>query len=376
MHQASTFALQRVLLDPGMLQHLDNRTLSSAISQGRVSRLLASLASELERLELLETLDAQVRRHLESALRVHEKQQRDLTYDCESIRTALATVNLPTVLLKGAAYMQSGLPVGAGRLITDIDIIVPREHVARAEQALNAHGWETAQLDPYNERYYRQWSHETPALINRRRGTTLDLHHNILPPTARPNVNAALLFQRLREVRPGVFTLSFQDMLIHSATHLFHEGEFHHGLRDLWDIDRMLRDFPGRDDTFWAELVTRARELELQDSVFHALVYAERVFDTPIPPDVMAAAGTTGRKLRGPLMDFLFMRAFRPAQPDCQLGFTGLALNLLFIRSHYLRMPPYLLIPHLVRKAMMRQSSKAQDSLSGNNQFEDQRQQR
>ena len=352
------FELQRVLLDPTLITRLDNSEISSVISQGRVTRLLASLAAELRDLGVLETLDERLRRHLDSALRVHEKQARDLDYDCESIRTALAAENLPLVLLKGAAYMQSDLPVGNGRLITDIDIIVPQEHISRAEEALNRHGWESAQLDPYNERYYRKWSHETPALSNKRRGTTLDLHHNILPPTARPNVDAALLFDRLREIRPGVFTLSLQDMVIHSATHLFHEGEFHHGLRDLRDIDRMLRDFPLRDEHFWQGLIGRARELELQDSLYHGLVYAEMIFATPVPEQVRQESRAHRGKLRALLLDFLYLRAFRPPQPGCQLPLTGPALQLLYLRSHYLRMPLYLLLPHLLRKAMMRRAKK------------------
>jgi hypothetical protein len=52
-------------------------------------------------------------------------------------------------------------------------------------------------------------------------------------------------------------------------------------------------------------------------------------------------------------MDFLFIRAFRPQQPECRLPLTGLALYLLYLRSHYLRMPLYLLLPHLARKAWM-----------------------
>jgi hypothetical protein len=54
-------------------------------------------------------------------------------------------------------------------------------------------------------------------------------------------------------------------------------------------------------------------------------------------------------------MDFLFLRAFRPDHPQCKLPYTGLALNLLYLRSHLLRMPLYLLLPHLTRKAWMRQ---------------------
>ncbi len=155
------------------------------------------------------------------------------------------------------------------------------------------------------------------------------------------------------EVKPGIFTLSWQDMVIHSATHLFHEGEFHHGLRDLWDLDRMLRDLPERDPNFWDSLAARARQLDLLGPLFHGLTYSQQVFSTPIPPAALAKAGSWPRTLRKPLMDFLFLRALRPDQPECRLPLTGLALNLLYIRSHYLRMPLYLLIPHLVKKAWM-----------------------
>jgi hypothetical protein len=289
---------------------------------------------------------------------VHEKQLRDLQYDCKSIEDALSSVDDKLVLLKGGAYMQSQFEVGRGRLITDIDIIVPKAHIPRVERALNECGWNSSKLDPYNESYYRRWSHETPALINNKRGTTLDLHHNILPPTARPNVNADLLFDEIQELKPGVYALSPRDMILHSATHLFHEGEFHHGLRDLWDLDRMLREFSTEKD-FWPKLTERAAALELQDSLYHALVYTTATFDTPVPTPAINEIASRAMRVRKPLMDFLFSRAFRPSHPDTRLPMTQPALYLLYLRSHYLRMPMYLLIPHLARKAMMRKEKKA-----------------
>ncbi len=251
--------------------------------------------------------------------------------------------------------MIADLPVGRGRLITDIDILVPHSRIDEVEKALNDSGWESSHVNSYDDRYYRKWGHEIPPLTNRKRGTTLDVHHNILPPTAGPNVNAHLLFDRLIEVKPGIFALSWQDMVIHSATHLFHEGEFHHGLRDLWDLDRMLRDFPGRDPQFWNGLVSRARELELQASLYHGLAYAQQIFGTPLPDGIVEDAGNRSSLLRRPVMDFLFLRALRPDHPQCKLPYTGLALNLLYLRSHFLRMPLYLLLPHLARKAWIRQ---------------------
>jgi hypothetical protein len=349
-----SFLLRQLLLEPRRALDLDNDALNQLLSQARSSRLLASLAIELQNAGVDDQLPTTVSRHLNSAVLVHEKQKRDLAYDCENVRLALDSVGERLVLLKGAAYMRADLLAGKGRLITDIDILVPRHRIDEVEKTLHTFGWNSSYVNTYNERYYRKWSHEIPPLTNRRRGTTLDVHHNILPPTARPHVNASLLFENLIEVMPGVFTLSLRDMVIHSATHLFHEGEFQNGLRDLWDLDRMLREFPTRNPQFWDGLVARARELELDGSLFHALIYAQQVFETPVPDSVVNDAGNFLRVLRRPVMDFLFLRAFRPAHPQCRLPHTGLALQLLYLRSHFLRMPLYLLLPHLTRKAWMR----------------------
>lgn len=347
------FLLREALLKPHYILDLEACQLTQLIAQGRGARLLASLALELDRAGVLDKVEISARRHLESAVLVHKKQSRDLAYDSGKIRQAVNSVGEKLVLLKGSAYIHANLPVSRGRLISDIDIIVPHQRIDEVEKTLNHFGWESSYVDTYNDRYYRQWMHEIPPLWNSKRGTTLDLHHTILPPTAAANIDATLLFENLLEVKPGIFTLSWTDMVIHSATHLFHEGEFHHGLRDLWDLDRMLRDFSERDPLFWDGLVARASELDLLGSLFHSLIYSQKIFSTPIPPNVLNDASNWSRKLRKPFMDFLFLRAFRPDQPECRLPLTGLALNILYIRSHYLRMPLYLLLPHLARKAWM-----------------------
>lgn len=355
-----SYLLRDALVNPAGVAALDTHALAALVAQARNARLLAALDDALDRANTLPALPAAALRHLEGARLVHAKQRRDLAYDAELVRRALATRGIPLVLLKGGAYITAGLPVSRGRLITDIDILVPRGDLAAAEQALHEHAWESPQISAYDESYYRRWSHEIPALHNRRRDTTLDVHHNILPPTAGPNIDAALLLQDKLEITPGVYTLSYRDMVIHSATHLFQEGEFHHGLRDVWDLDRMLRDFPTRDASFWDELVDRARRLELETPLYHGLNYAQQVFGTPIPGEVMTRAQSPLRRLRKPLMDFLYLRAFRPDHPDTRLPLTGAALYLLYVRSHYLRMPLYLLLPHLARKAWLRGGSDSQ----------------
>ena len=346
-----SFLLREALLDPDCVSQWNNRELHDLIAEGRSSRLLATLSMELQATGMTQNLPPEVNRHLQSAVLVYEKQKRDLAYEVQKIQLALRSIGEKLILLKGAAYLFAELPPGRGRLITDIDILVPHQRIDEVEQVLIRYGWQQSIITAYDDHFYRKWGHEIPPLTDTKRDTTLDIHHTILPPTSGPKVNAGLLFERLIELKPGIFTLSWQDMVIHSATHLFHEGEFHHGLRDLWDLDRMLRNFPERDPQFWDGLVLRAQELQLLDSLFHGLNYVRQIFGTPVPEQVLKDVASWPKKLRKPLMDFLFIRAFRPPLPRSALPLTGLALNLLYVRSHYLRLPLYLLIPHLTRKA-------------------------
>ena len=45
--------------------------------------------------------------------------------------------------------------------------------------------------------------------------------------------------------------------------------------------------------------------------------------------------------------------ALRPNHPECASAGTAMARWFLYVRSHYLRMPVHILVPHLVRKAYM-----------------------
>ena len=49
-------------------------------------------------------------------------------------------------------------------------------------------GWERVKAaDGYDDAYYRRWMHELPPLIHRDRDRMIDVHHTILPLTARPD---------------------------------------------------------------------------------------------------------------------------------------------------------------------------------------------
>ena len=347
--------LLQVIVDPSRVEGLSAGDWDRLIPQARNSHLLATLYSILEREGLLAQIPERPRNHLFSDTVRHRQQKASLDYETHWLLRALKGMDVPLVFLKGGAYIQAGLPASQGRLISDIDLMVPKARIQDVEEALNRGGWESVYADEYDQRFYREWMHEVPPLSHLERGSTLDLHHTIVPPTTSPHTDAGKLFENLRELRPGLFVLCPVDMVIHSATHLFHEGEFHHGFRDVCDLDRLLREFAADDAGFWDALVARAVELDLQKSVFYALRYSQRIFGTPVPSAVLETSGRgIARKPLVPLMDFLFMRALAPDHFSCEQRFSKSAKFCLYIRSHYLRMPMRLLLPHLLRKAWKR----------------------
>jgi hypothetical protein len=216
-------------------------------------------------------------------------------------------------------------------------------------------GWAGTMLDEYDQRYYRQWMHELPPMQHMRRQSMLDVHHAILPATAAVRPDPAKLRAAARSVpgAPGVQVLAPADMVLHSAVHLFYDGEFDKGLRDLFDIHRLLQHFaatPG----FWDELPRRARELELARPLFYALRYAQRLLGTEVPAATLAAAdGARPNRLLLALMDALFGRALLPVHASCADRLSRGARFLLYIRGNWLRMPPLLLTRHLFHKAFI-----------------------
>jgi hypothetical protein len=196
--------------------------------------------------------------------------------------------------------------------------------------------------------------HELPPLQHATRLTVLDVHHAILPPTARLKPDSAKLWAASRPV-PGVAPLRVLapvDMVLHSATHLFFNEEFSHGLRDLTDMDSLLRHF-GAQPGFWDRLTTRAGELDLARPLYYALRYAKQVLSTPVPPTTLDAAAS-GRPpaVLGRLMDRLFLRVLQPDHPSTADAITPFAQRALYVRAHWLRMPPLLLAYHLTHKAL------------------------
>ncbi|MBL8344516.1 MAG: nucleotidyltransferase family protein [Rubrivivax sp.] len=292
--------------------------------------------------------------HFAAATRLMEAQRAEVQRELGYITRALAGLGAPVVVLKGAAYLAAGLPPGASRVFSDVDILVPKAAIQEAESRLMLQGWVGTHDNAYDQRYYREWMHELPPMQHLHRGTTLDLHHNILPSTARFKPDGRHLVERAEPLPgwPGLHVLAPTDMVLHCMTHLFMNEETSHSLRDLSDLDLLLRHF-GSNGAFWPLLVERATLLDLRRPMHYAIRHVVQVLDTPVPADVAARIGAYAPAApMGVLMDAIWRRALRCPHPSAALTGTSAARFALYVRGHWLRMPPGMLARHLTIKAL------------------------
>ncbi|WP_174861862.1 nucleotidyltransferase domain-containing protein [Sulfuriferula plumbiphila] len=347
-------AIVRALREPDRLDQFSMAEWDTLIRQGRRADLLARLHGLVQEKNLLASLPEAPRAHLQAARVVADKQATAVAWEVRKIRAAIAHTGAPLILLKGAAYCMAALAAGRGRVFSDVDILVPRQRINHVEAALMLHGWVATQHDAYDQRYYRTWMHEIPPLLHIRRLSVIDVHHAILPETARLRPDPALLLAAAQPIadEPGVYTLAPADMVLHSASHLFC-GEFGHGLRDLSDIDLLLREF-GTVAGFWDGLVARAQSLDLARPLYYALHWATRLFATPVPPIVLREIDACARPSTPvkTLMNALLQRTLAPDHASCRDALSVPARALLYARAHWLRMPPHLLAYHLAHKAL------------------------
>jgi Uncharacterised nucleotidyltransferase len=351
---AARHPLLRVLRKPDEAARFATGEWEDLIWHARKTRLGGRVWHLLVGTGVSERLPVPVRRQLSSAFIAGEAHRRGLLWELDRLHRILGSAH-SFVALKGGAYAAAGLDVARGRPAGDIDVMVPREAIAKVEALLLANGWKHLVEEEYDQRYYRRWMHEIPPLVHALRRTELDLHHAILPLSSRLRPDAESLYRRAITVdAEGTKVFAPADMVLHGAVHLFHDGEIRGALRDLVDIDALIREFAQRPN-FWPSLVPRARELGLERPLFYALRYATQLLGTPVPAPCMADA-EAGRSAAPVLaiMDWAVIHAIVPPLSPAEKRSARCAGLLLYIRSHYLRMSVALLSQHLARKSLRR----------------------
>jgi hypothetical protein len=351
--------LVNALRDPASVTGLDAKGWTTLLTVARAEQLIGTLAHALSD----QSVPDAVAPILADARTNADYQRRTALWEADCARRALASYAGKVVLMKGTAYVAAGLKAGEGRHIGDLDIMTARGDLRQVEELLLSEGgWEWVKEDAYDDAYYRDHMHELPPMIHKERDRMIDVHHTILPLTARPKPDAAAMLGDavpIHSVRPelveGKVTrtrpstslgrtdrlsiLSRTDIAIHCAAHLFADGDMSGGLRNLWDFHCLISEFADADPEYCLALQARAQKHQLWGAVHLATRLARDLYGTDIP---------TSWQIKGNA-DALFRRRLlvRTGWGTQAYPFTRLAF---YVRSHWLRMPPLMLARHLWTK--------------------------
>ena len=344
--------LLELLRDPSTVLTMHPAEWEPVIRLARGARLHASLGYRLQaNAAWWEAVPARPRGHLLSAMNFAAWRRHLLAAELRALN-ALLPAEIEVVLIKGAAYHAQGLPLAEGRLSADIDLLVRHEDLDVAEGALLAGGWSSTVTDAYDQRYYREWSHELPPMRAEGHALEVDLHHGIAPVTSRCRPDSAALWAAKRALPDSrYFVLDPADQLIHAVVHLFQDTELDGRLRDLVDIDSMLRAFPS-DVAALQALTLRVSQFGAGSLFWYALHACQRWLATPVPPELWPEPPARTNEA---VMEWVLPRTLLPRLPEEDLGLGGtLAGKLAQLRYHRMRMPLGLLLRHGLAKGWRR----------------------
>jgi hypothetical protein len=321
------------------------------IPLARTARLLGVLAHRVFESVDRSILPERVHRHLDAGLIEARFRRQKTLFLLHTITPILERHPGPWVLLKGAAYIAQDLPMSRGRLPADVDLMVPRTSLDGIEQSLLDAGWEFEKNEEYDQHYYRAWSHELPPMIAAGQAMELDLHHTILPPVGRIKPDTVRLFSDAVPVAGTPFhVLCPHDQLLHAIVHLVYDSDFVGRLRDLLDIDALFRRLLLSDQAARSALVERARLHGMEKPLRLAANLCAGWFETPGCDALIAETADAPSALYGKWIASLASRVLPPV--NAREGSTRFAAQLLEGRSHWLRMPPWLLAYHAASKGI------------------------
>jgi hypothetical protein len=330
--------LVTALRNPVSTAKLDASGWTALLTIARAEQLIGTLAHRLQGQDMPDPVAA----ILEDARTNAGYQKRTALWEADCARRALAGYPGKVVLMKGTAYVAAGLKAGEGRYIGDLDIMVAQADMPQVEALLLGEGgWEWVKEDAYDDAYYRDHMHELPPMIHKERDRMIDVHHTILPLTARPRPDAAAMLGDAVAIRSGrtdeLFVFTPTDMVIHCAAHLLADGDMSGGLRNLWDMHCLLEQFASAE--FWPALQSRAQHHQLWPAVHRAVRLTHSLYGTEIPKEWQNWNRQDKR--------YISRLTARDGWGQPTRKFTRL---LFYIRSHWMRMPPLMLVKHLWTK--------------------------
>lgn len=197
--------------------------------------------------------------------------------------TALASENIPLILLKGIVLANTVYPNIALREMNDIDALAHPEHLERIADILTSLGYRPA--TPFSLDLVLQTQHHLPRFIKKNQAG-FEIHWTLGIGGNLQAVDTAELWDRAQPVRiAGCPALMFsgEDMLLHLCIHVSYQHRFAFGLRPFCDIAALIDSVPPD----WQAFAARTAAGGWQRGVYLSLRLAGELAGAAVPADIL-----------------------------------------------------------------------------------------
>jgi hypothetical protein len=201
------------------------------------------------------------------------------------VMKAMNAANIPTIPLKGIVLANSVFESIGLRKMSDIDLLVPSEKLARAVEILTGMGYKT--LEPFSLDSIIQFRMHLPPFVKKDH-VTIEIHWNITSPNTYYSIDPQELWE---QAVPGqildyeTLILSPEDFLLHICLHTSYQHQFDFGLGPFCDIAEVIDHFGITLD--WQTVTARATKRNWVRGVYMALVIAAEFTGADVPGDVL-----------------------------------------------------------------------------------------
>jgi Uncharacterised nucleotidyltransferase len=295
---AGELLLGCLLNDPGsasLAEHEWHAVIREAVRQG-VTPLLCDRLPTLDRTGDVPTRVIQALRELAIGSAAKCLQ---LHHDLVEILSVLTREGIDVIVLKGAYLSHKVYANKVLRPMRDIDLMVRRRDLMRAQAALREMGY--AQAPGHHAEWDCSRSHHLDPLT-RPGGARVEIHWTIERPNAPFAIDVEELWARAQPCTIGgvdVLALSTEDLVLHVCVHTAFHHRLEYGLRGCWDTLEIIR--RRGEDIDWDQVHERAVRWGARRYVYLTLSLAKDLLGAGVPVQVLAAlrpAGFDSRVLR------------------------------------------------------------------------------
>lgn len=210
-------------------------------------------------------------------------------HEAKRILTALADAGIQVIGLKGIVLKDDLYVSSEKRPMYDIDLLVQRSDIERAEDLLKELGYQFLSDGDYNLEFAREFMAELPY---QKGGVIIELHWHLVSMhwnRRATHLNLDALWERAYQTELNgapVLRLALEDEIVYLCYHLAVPHSLWHP-SGIQDIFRLIQ--KNEDQFDWTKLVSRAKMWRVRIACWAALMRVQMSTGLNIPEHVLAA---------------------------------------------------------------------------------------